>query len=962
MDILSEIKNPCIILAGAGTGKTHTIVEKIKNLIKNKKVSPEKLVCLTFSNEAVNNLTARVLRDIPELKNDFPIIRTFHSFSSDLLKEKGTSININKEFTIIEPNQAKIMLHTFFGHSAHYCHKYISTISNAKDLGISIESIENNYNQKINNRNIEDIKKRYEELSFLLQTIHLKKESKDKKEIEREFEKLESLIELNRFLCAWKAYEKIKIKKQYLDYSDLNKKCLELLKTNPEISNKYDYIIVDEFQDTNKIQLEILFLLAPKGNITIVGDLNQSIYKFRGAYKENFSEFKKYYNIKNEEIFNLTKSRRSSNKILKLAHKLISNNYENKEECFEVKNYHDKEGENINITELKDGKEETRKIIEIIQERSKKIPLEEICILFRTHQQSRAIKNILEQNHIPYTSITGKSLLKDKTIKEVLDYLKIVQNYKKEKKGAEQSLWNIIYNSIRKDEDLIKIGEIIKKETKKETNIKQLIEKINESDTNNETKIILKVIKEKIEKISKENDKDMELFLNRCYSILGYISEEKIEENKETFLNLDKLKEFVKINKSWYIYDLDSFINYLKTIEKLEIEIEPASIEKKGVRLMTLHATKGLEFDTVMLTNMVQKKFPLIKISRENLIPLELYSNSKEKLEDYELKQNLFEERRLCYVAFTRAKNNLYLTYANEYSNKKFYPSQFLEEIEYKTNPIIDFERDIETKYLEISQKEIKIEGDTSKKDLKKILFSPSSLLDFNECQKKYEYKYIYGMPEDNALSWESMKLGSFIHHILEMGIKNNFKTLNQFINYSKEKYLEEQWKSVDLEEALKIINIFFERNKNKYSEKSQTEIKLNKKIKEYSFIGYADRIDFNEDGIEIIDYKTGKTPIKPKHRNWQLGYYAIAAKSLGKVKKITLDMLRLDKPIEFEIDEEGNAISTSSTRLEGFNINQIETELVKEAEKVLKAYQEGFKPCPIENNCKFCNEYIYNK
>ena len=124
------------------------------------------------------------------------------------------------------------------------------------------------------------------------------------------------------------------------------------------------------------------------------------------------------------------------------------------------------------------------------------------------------------------------------------------------------------------------------------------------------------------------------------------------------------------------------------------------------------------------------------------------------------------------------------------------------------------------------------------------------------------------------------------------------------------------------------------------------------------NFIGFADRIDFHLDGLEIVDYKTGKTIIDPRARNWQLGYYALAASVYGKVKRITLDMLKHDSPLEFELDDRGNAKSMNSTL--HFNIYEIQDELAETGKRIQEAYKTGFKPCPIEKNCEFCNEYVY--
>ena len=218
-------------------------------------------------------------------------------------------------------------------------------------------------------------------------------------------------------------------------------------------------------------------------------------------------------------------------------------------------------------------------------------------------------------------------------------------------------------------------------------------------------------------------------------------------------------------------------------------------------------------------------------------------------------------------------------------------------------------------------------------------------------------------MPDRKTIGWEAIKLGSFVHLIFEKGVQDKFKSLDEFIQLAKELNMDEEWSSVNLEEAETLIKVFFERNKNKYNEKSKIEQYLPLTISGISFIGYADRIDFSVKGAEIIDYKTGKSKIEGKDRNWQLGFYALAEKSIyGKVHKVTLDMLKQERPIEFEIDDLGNAHCISSKFIEGFNIYDVQKQLLDTAKKIQEAYKQGFKPCPIDKNCDFCNEYVYGK
>ena len=358
-EAIKNIGGPCVILAGAGTGKTFAIVEKVKYLISNKIFDPEKIVCITFSNEAANSLQARIHKILPR-ESKKPIIKTFHSFSADLLRAHGEKIGISKDFKILDTNEAKVVLHTNLKIPAVNCHKYIAAIGTAKDLGVTIEELEKNLEkQRIKYPEI-DLEKKLENLQFEFQTLHLTK----RKDIgiKEQIRKLKDLINKIKFMKAWKAYEKLKEKRNYQDYSDLNKNALLLMKKDQDISKIYDYIIVDEFQDTNRIQLELLFALAPHKKITIVGDLNQSIYRFRGAYNNNYNEFNEFFSVTKKEVYNLDKSYRSSNKILKISHELISNNYVNKEENFEVKNAFSREGEKVKIYELKNGREEPIKV------------------------------------------------------------------------------------------------------------------------------------------------------------------------------------------------------------------------------------------------------------------------------------------------------------------------------------------------------------------------------------------------------------------------------------------------------------------------------------------------------------------------------------------------------------------------------------------------------------------------
>ena len=689
MNILKKTKGPCVVMAGAGTGKTYTIVEKVKYLVENKIYKPERIACITFSNEAANNLLNRVRKFINFEMDNEPIIKTFHSFSAYLLREYGNKIGIDKEFSILDPDAGKVLLHSSFKLDAGYCYKYISSIGTAKDLGIGIKDYEKYLEDKINGRSEEKLKRELENLQFELQTMHLKgiensgsrvifspefskgqfgtkystinqivHKKEDKKSLLARIGELTQIIEISKFVKIWGAYEKLKERKNSLDYSDLNLLAIKLLRENPEIGKNFDYIIVDEFQDTNKVQIELLIEISRNGNVIVVGDLNQSIYRFRGAYKNNLEIFKSNFKVKKEDIYNLDLSYRSPNKVLRNAHTLISNNYKNKEDCFFVENVHGREGDKIKIFEMLDGKEEARKIIEIIEEEIEKgTEKEEICIMFRTHQQSRLVKKMLEERNIEFISVGKNSLLKQSSIRLAVNYMSLI-NKLKNNENSKELWWDTFYNSGIKGEDLSVIGQFLKKNEKEDLN--ELILNNKNIKLSEDGEILLNIIKKRIKILSSFDIKNIEGFIQEVYRVLGLVNTE--HNNKEVLMNLNKFRELGRVNWGLYEPSLEGFLYYLDIIDKLGIEIDAADLEDKGIRIMTSHSTKGLEFKTIILTNMAEKRFPLLRMSEDVLLPMELSPECSELKDDYysyQIENQISEERRLCYVSFTRAKENL---------------------------------------------------------------------------------------------------------------------------------------------------------------------------------------------------------------------------------------------------------------------------------------------------------------
>lgn len=966
---------PEAILAGAGTGKTYTIVEKLKTLIGEKVCKPEKIICITFSNEACESISRRVRSALSLEDGINPIIRTFHGFSADLLREYGNKIGVSKDFKILDPDRAKIVLHSTLKVPVYYCHKYVAAIHSARDLGISIDDMERHLANIIGNQDVGDLEKKRDALQFSFQTAYMQSSEKtDKKGALKELEDLNELIEFRKFVHNWKTYEKIKKKQNYQDYSDLSANVLFLLQNFPEIANNFEYVIVDEFQDTNKVQLDLIFALAPRGNVTVVGDLNQSIYRFRGAYKENFAEFKKHYRLEQGDIRNLSKSHRSTNKILRAAHKLIEHNYQNKEDCFEVHSAYNTEGENVQVFETKNSCEEARKVGEIIEHLQKDgMALDDICVMVRTHQQSQIMKKVLEMKGIEYCSLDKPSLLKQKHVKLIVDYLTLANVLKNNSPGGEHCWWDIFYQSDLSAEDMIILGGLIK-EKKKETNLSPiLLKEIPLLKFSEDGMMKATFVLERIKSILEKSELPITELILHTYKLLG-ISSETGEQDQNSLLELNSFMEFAKDYSEFVAIDLRSFIYHLGILNSLDINIETEHLEQSGVRLMTAHATKGLEYKAVIVTNLAQKRFPMLRISQNKLLPVHLHpemrglDNDKlvERLamwHEYEEQHQLHEERRLFYVACTRAREKLFLTYALDYGGKKYGPSQFLDELDFLKNADFAFTVDQDERYplLAAGSENQNLAIKETKLPEKELSFSPSALLLFDDCQKKYQYKYVYNMPDDEIVDWTSIKLGSFVHLVLETGVRERYTTEKQFIDFAHLMREKTEWNTVELTEALHMIRVFYERNKGKFNNNSRIEQYISTRIDGVHFLGFADRIDIHDDGsVEIIDYKTSRSQVNPKNRRWQLGLYALAAQKYGKIRALTLDMLRLEKPLTFVVDDDGNATSPLSSRMEGFNIFEVKEELVSCARRLEQAYKQGFKACPMDKHCEFCNEYVY--
>ena len=582
LEAVKHMEGPCLVLAGAGSGKTRVLTERIVNLIDNG-VSPYNILAITFTNKAAKEMRTRVENKLGYETNSI-FIGTFHSFGLRILRENYVDIGYTSNITILDTDDVKAIVKRILKQNGYDPAKYeirtiINKISSAKNDGIS----PNEYSKLFLN-----------DLDIVIGLVY-------------------------------KEYTKLLKDNNSVDFDDLLLKPVELFKKNKSILEKYQerfkYILVDEYQDTNGIQYELCKLLAGKyKNIFVVGDANQSIYSFRNADYRNILNFERDY--KNAKVILLEENYRSTNNILKAANSVIKNNSEGKKlNLWSSKS----DGELITYVrcedEIKEANYVITKIKELVQQGYK---YSDMAVLYRTNAQSRVVEDAFVRNNIPHNIIGSYYFYNRKEIKDLIAYLKLIYN-----PNDSVSLERII-NVPKRGIGTKSIENLRNKATSnnmsmfdaidsgKELEFKNIILKLQEFSLNNN-------LSDLIEEVLTTTGIRMEYELNKSL------------ENEAKVENLNEFKTVALMFEESGIYDLQTFL------ENIALVSDRGQYNNDGdeVSIMTLHSAKGLEFNIVFLLGMEEGLFP--------------HNRSFDSLSDLE------EERRLCYVGITRAKEKLYL-------------------------------------------------------------------------------------------------------------------------------------------------------------------------------------------------------------------------------------------------------------------------------------------------------------
>lgn len=599
---------PLLVLAGAGSGKTRVLTTKLAYLVNEKGVNPYNILAITFTNKAAKEMKERAYNMLGSDAYRMQI-STFHSFGLLLIRENYEKLGFDKNFTILDSDDSltivkKILKDMNLDPKAYNPRAIRNKISGAKN-----ELMDSKYYSRFANNEYEEV-----------------------------------------VLEVFKRYERKVLKNNSLDFDDLLLLPIKLFKENNDILLKYQerfkYILVDEYQDTNEAQYILIKMLSSKyKNICVVGDLDQSIYGFRGANFRNILNFEKDY--PNAKVIPLEENYRSTGNILNVANDIIKNNKQRKEKKLWT---HNDSGNKIRYHRAYDEKDEAsfvmneiKKLIVSGEDKSN------IAILYRTNAQSRNMEEALLRENIPYKVVGSFYFYNRKEIKDLISYLKLIYN-----SNDDVSLMRII-NVPKRQIGPKTIERLASKALEDGTSIYEAISGGKELEFKN----LIEYLKKQSEDLS------LTELVELVLSASGIRHELESSKSIESEIRLENLEEFKSITRNFEenngVVSLEEFLLEISLVS----DVEEHKNNNDVVTLMTIHSAKGLEFDHVFIIGLEEGLFP--------------HSNCFDSPDEIE------EERRLCYVAITRAKKTLTLVNAQRrmlYGNTNCNPpSRFIDEI-----------------------------------------------------------------------------------------------------------------------------------------------------------------------------------------------------------------------------------------------------------------------------------------
>lgn len=925
-------KGPSLIIAGAGTGKTFVITNKIVSLITQQKVLPQQIVALTFTEKAAYEMEQRVDELLPYGFYQLWIM-TFHSFAESLLQEYGIHIGIAPSFRIITDVDAVSLFRARLGtmklsyfHSTGNPHGFISSalthFSRLRDEGVSVAQ--------------------YKEYVAGL--------APDDEEAKQEAQAAAELAYM------YGEYETLKREKNVLDFSDLTYYLVELLRTKPailkQVRERFRYGFVDEFQDTNIIQYELMKLLFPPSKnpqLTVIGDDNQSIYKFRGASISNILNFQHDYS--HAKQFVLNHNYRSYQPILDASYAMIQhNNPDTLESTLGINKKlvstrtDTKLATDVEVLYAPHGQAETEKVVDTIKHlvADKGYTYGDIALLVRAHDHAKLFMQAFEQVRIPFQTVGPGLLYYRNEVRDLIALLRFLEN-----PLDSISLYRILSMDVMAftHKDTLYLMNFAKKTGR------SLFEAMDASRALAQGEISPEL--ENMKRYAPLFDAATKAKVLKAQALLLELLEDSRTHSvtQVVYDFLDKsgyLKLLTTINSTEEQRRLDNITRFYKQLKALESEgIEPTvhdaithidlslelgdsptagvseSLMENAVTIATIHGAKGLEFPVVFLANMVSDRFP--SRNRKEALPIP-EALIRETLPTGDA--HMQEERRLCYVGMTRAKDRLYLSFAHYYGSgkRKKKPSPFIAEA-LGDKTLQNYLGKLEESESQLSIFDMGVTpGERTEMvidDVKKygiVRYSYSQIDTYETCPLQYRYRYMLRIPEPDA---PALSFGSSVHRALELFYQQvrdtAVDTKDELLRCFEQSFIPVGYSNRDerlkaKEHGKEILTRYYDTFHAEHGDPIVLERMFSLTVasadtgKRYMISGKIDRIDKKGDVYEVIDYKTGKMPIESKlKKSLQLGLYALAVMDkqfLGVPQnKIVLTYYYLDANKKFSIE-----------------------------------------------------------
>jgi DNA helicase-2/ATP-dependent DNA helicase PcrA len=929
-------KGPLLIIAGAGTGKTTVVTERIKHLISSGKAQPKEILALTFTDKAAREMEERVDVALPYGYTDM-WISTFHSFGDRVLRQEALEIGLDPRYRLMTgaettqfliKNLFKFDLKYFrpLGNPTKFVDGMLQHFSRLKDEDVSPEDY----------------------LKFVKKL--------------KAGEETEKALELAK---AYQAYEELKVKQGLMDFSDLISYTLTLFRRRQSVlahyQKQFKHLLVDEFQDTNYAQYALLKVLAPpkkKPNLTVVGDDSQSIYKFRGAAVSNILQFMKEYPRAKQVI--LTQNYRSTQTILDHAYRLIKNN---DPDTLEVKL-----GISKNLKAMRSVKEVPLKFIyadrveneaEMVAKKIRsltdgtiaKYRFQEIAILVRANNHAEPFARALGRAGIPYQFLGPGQLFRQPEVKDLIAYLKVLYNFE-----DNVALYRVLSLPLFEifPRDLAAINNYARRLNFSLFEALEQVDKIFVGQTTKEKiKNLVTMIYRHLKLISKETAGQILYYFLEESGLLKKlteyktISEEREAQNISQFF--DRLRTYEVDHEDASVPAVVDWLNLSLELGESPLASNTDWVEEDKVNLLTVHSAKGLEFPVVFLVNLVEARFPTRERQEQIPIPEALI---KEILPagDYHRQ----EERRLFYVGMTRAADRLYLTAANYYGEGKREKkiSQFV--FEALGKQIVNRPNLFASEQLSILdwQSPVRPKTDVQKRPILPINYlSYSQIATYETCPLQYRYRYLQRIPIPSSAT---QSFGEAIHKTLhdfgqeiKMREKPSKKDLLKFLekNWSSQGYANRTHEQRMKKRGEQILVDFYQ----KFDWKTRVKelelpfvIKINPSLK---IGGKIDRIDENQRKLEIIDYKTGRVMAqKDLDSSLQMTLYALAAADKGIYRKKAEEII-----LTFYFLDAGEKKSTFRSEAE---LKKAKKTLIAKAKEI---EQSSFNAKP-GTMCDFCD------